>query len=325
MDALVGLLNGVRAQGAFVLRLALEPPWSMRIQDEAPLTLICLSRGSAMLVPDASGPIPIGPGDVVLARGTERYVLADEESTPPQVVIDPGQRCTTLAGEELRLAMSLGVRTWGNSTTGTMRAVVCAYEGRSAVSARLLDALPPIVVLRAADWDSPLPDLLAMEAVREDAGQEAFLDRLVDLLLLDVLRTWFAMPGRAPGWWNAQTDPPIDQALRLIHANPEHPWTVANLAAAVGCSRPAFARRFTAVVGEPPIAFLTSWRLALAADLLESPQATIASVARRVGYSTPFALSTAFKRAYGVSPATYRAGGSPNDLGDAPPRRPPPR
>ncbi len=99
----------------------------------------------------------------------------------------------------------------------------------------------------------------------------------------------------------------VGPALKMIYNNPAHPWTVANLAAAVGSSRAVFARRFTDLVGEPPIAFLTTWRLALAADLLRSSEATIAAVARQVGYSTPFALSSAFKRAYGVSPNTHRA------------------
>jgi AraC-like DNA-binding protein len=95
-----------------------------------------------------------------------------------------------------------------------------------------------------------------------------------------------------------------------MYDNPAHPWTVANLAAAVRSSRAAFARRFVEQVGEPPIAFLTGWRLALAADLLRADGATIASVARHVGYGTPFALSSAFKRAYGVSPNAHRAGAS---------------
>jgi AraC-like DNA-binding protein len=99
----------------------------------------------------------------------------------------------------------------------------------------------------------------------------------------------------------------VGPALKSIYNNPAHPWTVANLAAAVGCSRAVLARRFTDQVGEPPIAFLTSWRLALAADLMVSSGATIAAVARQVGYSTPFALSSAFKRAYGVSRNTRRA------------------
>jgi AraC-like DNA-binding protein len=161
--------------------------------------------------------------------------------------------------------------------------------------------------LRADEWETPLVDLLAAEAGNDGPGQEAYLDRLLDLLLIAVLRTWFDRDENAPTWWHAEHDPMVGPALKLIYNNPAHPWTVANLAAAVGSSRAVFASRFAEQVGEPPIAFLTSWRLALAADLLRSSQATIAAVARQVGYSTPFALSSAFKRAHGVSPNTYRA------------------
>ncbi|MGX9788527.1 AraC family transcriptional regulator [Mycobacterium sp. MMS18-G62] len=318
MDALVGLLDGVRARGAFVLRMMMDPPWSMSIRDEAPLTLICQTHGKAVIVGETSGTVWLGPGDVALTRGTEHYVFADDPTTAPMVVIHPGQRCTTLSGEDLRFEMSIGVRTWGNSAAGATRSVVCAYEGRSEVSARLLDALPPVLVLRADEWDTPLVDLLATEAGCDGAGQEAYLDRLLDLLLIAVLRTWFDRDANAPTWWHAEHDAIVGPALKLIYNNPAHPWTVANLAAAVGCSRAVFARRFTEQVGEPPIAFLTSWRLALAADLLQDSQATIAAVARQVGYSTPFALSSAFKRAYGVSPNTHRAAaGYPAETAEA--------
>jgi AraC-like DNA-binding protein len=307
VDAVVGLLDGVRARGAFVLRMMMDPPWSMSIRDEAPLTLICQTHGSAAIVGDSSGTVRVGPGDVALTRGTEHYVFADDPGTTPMIVIHPGQRCTTPAGDDLRFEMSLGVRTWGNSPSGSTRSVICAYEGRSEVGARLLAALPTVLVLRGDEWDSPLVDLLAAEAGNDGPGQEAYLDRLLDLLLIAVLRTWFERAGNAPTWWHAEHDSVVGPALKLIYNNPAHPWTVANLAAAVGCSRAMFARRFTEQVGEPPIGFLTGWRLALAADLLRSSQVTIAAVARQVGYSTPFALSSAFKRAYGVSPNTHRA------------------
>jgi AraC-like DNA-binding protein len=307
MDAVVGLLDGVRARGAFVLRMVLDPPWSMRIQDDAPLTLICQTTGRAAIVGDSTGTVWLEAGDVALTRGTEHYLFADDPSTPPTIVIHPGNRCTTRSGDDLKFEMSLGVRTWGNSAGGADRSIVCAYEGRSEVSSRLLDALPTVLVLRAHEWDTPLVDLLAAEAGHDGSGQEAYLDRLLDLLLISVLRTWFDRAENAPAWWHAEQDPVVGQALRLIYNNPAHPWTVANLAAAVGSSRAAFARRFTELVGEPPIAFLTSWRLAQAADLLRSSQSTIAAVAKQVGYSTPFALSSAFKRAYGVSPNTHRA------------------
>ncbi len=307
MDAVVGLLDGVRARSAFVLRMMMDPPWSLSVRDDAPLTLICQTHGSAAIVGDSSGTTWLHPGDVALTRGIEHYIYADDPATSPMAVIHPGNRCTTLSGETLEFEMSLGVRTWGNSASGATRSLICTYEGRSEVSARLLDVLPAVLVVRADEWDSPLVDLLEGEAGHEGVGQEAYLDRMLDVLLIAVLRVWFGRDGNAPAWWSAEQDPVLGPALKLIYNNPAYPWTVANLAAAVGCSRAVFARRFVDQVGEPPIAFLTSWRLALAADLLRSSQATIGAVARQVGYSTPFALSSAFKRAYGVSPNTHRA------------------
>ena len=126
MDAVVGLLDGVRARGAFVLRMMMDPPWSMSIKDEAPLTLICQTHGRAAIVGESSGTFWLGPGDVALTRGTEHYVFADDPATKPMVVIHPGQRCTTLSGDDLRFEMSLGVRTWGNSQSGATRSVICA-------------------------------------------------------------------------------------------------------------------------------------------------------------------------------------------------------
>jgi AraC-like DNA-binding protein len=98
----------------------------------------------------------------------------------------------------------------------------------------------------------------------------------------------------------------IGRALRLAQNDPARPWTVARLAAAVGVSRAAFARRFHDLVGEPPMTFLANWRMALAADLLREPGAVVGAVARQVGYSSPFTFSTAFKRTYGVAPRAYR-------------------
>jgi AraC-like DNA-binding protein len=133
------------------------------------------------------------------------------------------------------------------------------------------------------------------------------LDRLLDLLLIAVLRAWFARPdAEAPAWYRAYSDPVVGRALRLIHDDPAHAWTIAELAAEAGVSRAAFARRFTELLGEPPMKFLTDWRLSLAADLLLEPEATVGSVAYQVGYASPFALSAAFKRVRGMSPQEYK-------------------
>jgi AraC-like DNA-binding protein len=307
MDALAGLLDGPRARQAFLLRSVMDPPWSLRIQDEAPLTLVAMVRGSAWVVPDADAPIELHAGDVAIIRGPNPYTVADSPSTAPEIVIHPGQVCTTRAGEPLAETMYLGVRTWGNSRDGATTMLTGTYQMRNEVGARFLDALPMLVVLGADDWNCPLIPLLADEITKDDPGQEAVLDRLLDLLLIAALRAWFARPdAEAPSWYRAHGDPVVGPALRMLQHNPAHPWTVASLAAATGVSRAAFARRFSGLVGEPPMTFLATWRLALAADLLREPGTTIGAVARQVGYGSPFALSAAFKRVRGLSPREHR-------------------
>jgi AraC-like DNA-binding protein len=308
MDAIVGLLDGPRARGAFLLRAIMDPPWSVRVQDRAPLSLLAMVRGGAWVVPDPPGEtVRLGPGDVAITRGPDPYTFADDPASPPQVVIHPGERCTTPEGESLAQAMDLGVRTWGNNPHGSTVMLIGAYQMRGEISERLLAALPPLLVLREDAWTSPLVPMLADEIVKDEPGQEAVLDRLLDLLLIAVLRAWFSRPeADAPAWYRAHDDPVVGRALRMIHNNPDHPWTVAALAAEIGVSRAALARRFTDLVGEPPMSYLTGWRLTLAADLLREPDATVGAVARRVGYASPFALSTAFKRVRGVSPRQHR-------------------
>jgi AraC-like DNA-binding protein len=309
VDALAGLLDGPRAQGAFLLKVVLGRPWSLRIADEAPLAIFTILAGTAwMRHPAADGPVRLETGDTVVARGPEPYLVADEPDRAPTMVIGPGGDCRDAAGDHLAEAMSLGVRTWGNDPAGPTTMLTGAYGLDGEVGSRLLRALPRVLVLRRADWESPLVALLAAEIGKDEPGQEAVLDRLLDLLLIAALRTWFARPDApTPAWYSANADPVVGRAVALLHNNPAHPWTVARLARATGVSRAALARRFTELVGEPPMAFLTGWRLALAADLLRDPDATVGAVARQVGYGSPFALSTAFKRVRGVSPREHRA------------------
>jgi AraC-like DNA-binding protein len=310
MDAIAGLLDGPRAREAFLLRSSMDPPWSLRIQDEAPLTVVSMVRGRAWIVLDAGEPVSLAAGDVAIVRGPEHYTVADDPATAPQVAIDPGQVCRSLdaGGAELVESFSLGVRTWGNAAEGATVMLTGTYQLHGEVSRRLLRALPSVLVVRDGEWDCPVIPLLADEIVKDEPGQEAVLDRLLDLLVIAVLRAWFARPDNgAPDWYRAYGDPVVGHALRLLHHNPAHPWTVAELAHETGASRAALARRFNDLVGEPPMSFLTGWRIALAADLLLEPGATIGSVADAVGYGSPFALSTAFKRVRGVSPREHRA------------------
>jgi AraC-like DNA-binding protein len=306
MGALDNLISGPRAQDAFLLRLSMEPPWSLSVEDEAPLTVMAQLEGDAWIVAERER-VRLEPGDLAIAKGPDHYLLADDPERPATIVVDPEQRCRSLEGRSLVDEMLLGVRTWGNDIAGSSQMLVGTYNLDSEVSRRLLRALPRQIHLPAAEWDSPLVDLLAAEVSRERPGQEVILDRTLDLLLMTAVRAWFDQPEHdAPGWYRAEADEAIGTTIRLIHEEPARAWTVAELAAEAGMSRAAYARRFGEVVGEPPMTYLTNWRLTLAADLLREPDVTVGDVAERVGYATPFGLSAAFKRVRGVSPSQYR-------------------
>ncbi|HET6707525.1 cupin domain-containing protein, partial [Amycolatopsis sp.] len=201
MDPLAALLDGPRAHGAFLLRSVLTPPWSLRIEDRAPLTVVSVVRGEAWIVPDGGEAVSMGEGDVAIARGPDPYLVADQPGTPPQAVILPGQECRAPDGGHLTALTDVGVRTWGHGADGPVVLLTGTYGMEGELSKRLLAALPAVLVLRAADWPTPLVGLLATEIGKDVPGQEAVLDRLLDLLLIAVLRAWFARPqAEAPGW-----------------------------------------------------------------------------------------------------------------------------
>jgi AraC-like DNA-binding protein len=307
VDTLSALLDGPRATGAFLLRSVLEPPWSLRIRDEAPLSIAVVVRGVAWLVPDDGEAVELTPGDVMIARGPDPYTVADDPGTVPQVFVEPGQHCVDASGASLTDAMTLGARTWGNDAAGSTTLVTGTYASTRAVGDRLLGALPPWLVLRSDEWSGRLVDVLCDEMSRDDLGQEVFLDRLLDLVLVDAVRAWFAAdPGRAPAWLRAADDPVVGPALRLLADDLARAWTIESLAREVDVSRAGLARRFSAAVGEGPMTYLAARRLDLAADLLGDPDLTLAAVARRIGYGSPYAFSVAFKRVRGVSPSEFR-------------------
>lgn len=307
MDNLAGLLDAPRARGAFALRAVMRSPWSLRDLADSPLTLIAGVAGTLWVVPDDGEPFQIGPGDIAVIRTPLRYNLADAPGTPPQVIVHPGQQCCDLEGNSLHDTMMHGVRTWGNDAEGSTLFLVGAYEHLSDISDRLLRALPPVLCLTHNDWESPLVGLLCEEVIKDEPGQAAVLDRLLDLLVTAVLKAWFAQQdSNQPEYWRYQGDRIVERALHAMHGNPAHPWTLQELATASGASRASLARRFQELVGEAPMTFLKNWRMALAADLLCQPDESVSSVAEKVGYATPYAFSAAFKRVRGMSPQVHR-------------------
>ncbi len=207
--------------------------------------------------------------------------------------------------------MDIGVRSWGDRPDGSTVMLIGTYPVEGEINGRLPDALPPLLSLTSGRWRSALTPVLMDEVVPDEPGQEVVLDRLLDLLVIAALKAWFARPeAEPPAWYAALADPVVGRVLRLVQDDPAHAWTVASLAAKAGVSRAALARRFTDLVGEPPMTCLTGWRLALAADRLRDTDDTLDAIARQVGYGSAFTLSSAFKRVYGVSPRQHRSRGA---------------
>jgi AraC-like DNA-binding protein len=305
MDAVSELLAEVRARGAVFRQTIMRPPWALRMASGAPLTLATMLRGSAWIVPDQHEPVPLGVGDIAVVRGDVPYAVADDPATTPSLVVTSADYCPRGEGVE---HASVPARTCGTPVEGAAVLVSGAFERRGELSERLLHALPAVLVVSAEGSPYPSVDMVAEEVARDRPGQQLVLDRLLDLMLVSALRSWFDNPdANAPGWCRALDDPVVGAALRLLHGTPAHPWTVADLAAKVGVSRAALARRFTALVGEPPMAYLADWRIALAADLLRETDHTVSTIARKVGYANAFALSVAFKRLRGTRPSDHRS------------------
>lgn len=323
MDPLTHLLAGPRAERAFALRMVMEGPWSVEIRDEAPLTLMAVRSGGAVLTVDSVA-VPLVPGDVALVRGPEPYSVSDRQGRVPDIIIHPDQRCTTVDGQSVALTMGRGVRTWGNAPqvtgatdtgatdAGTLHAgsttmLVGTYLSRAELGAEVAAVLPRSAVARVADSTTALLSLLDEELTTDAAGQGATIDRLLDVLLVHTVRTWAQeRPEEASGWLAGAQDPVVARVLDAIHADPARAWTLETLASGVHVSRATLAARFRSLVGVPPMAYLTQWRLRLGADQLADLHLTTAQVAESVGYASPFSFSTAFSRAYGCSPTAYR-------------------
>lgn len=305
MDALGDLLRGIRANGATVCRSIAAPPWGLRLEITAPLTLVCGVTDDAWLIADGREPMLLRRGDVGLVREGVQFVLADDPASEVDVVIRGVDECIGEVEPD-------GKHTWrfGNRPSGDPNEMVmltAAYQVRGDLSDRLLSALPEVFVITNTDEACPSMDLLAIELGRDRPGQDIAIDRLLDLILVFALRDWFDRPeAETPAWYVALGDPVVGPALRALHDEPARAWTVEALARHVGVSRAGFARRFADLIGEPPLTYLTGWRMALAADLLRRTDASVASVARQVGYADSFAFSTAFKRVRGLRPSEHR-------------------
>jgi AraC-like DNA-binding protein len=275
--------------------------WGLRFPAGAALAVHAIVDGEVHLwVSNPHDSLRLLPGDIVLVR----------EATEHHVAHTAGASCVPF--EDL-LAPGAGVArdvTVGDPQHGPAAAFFCgAYRFEGDLCHGLLAALGDTLRLRPASGSTlrATVDLLAREMLRDQPGQQTLLDRLLDVALVQILREHFsAQQTAAPAWFRASADPRIGAALRTLHANPAHRWTVAELAEHAVLSRSAFARRFTELLGVPPLTYLSDWRIALARGRLRDTHGSLAAIAGSLGYASEFSFAAAFKRHTGIAPGRRR-------------------
>ncbi|MFD8249056.1 AraC family transcriptional regulator [Nocardia sp. NPDC059691] len=311
MDVLSDLLHRARVGNTEVRQLIQRPPWSLTFaaSGHPALAVVAVLGGPAHLrLDDAfTTKVPVPEGGIAVVKTTRGYTVADSPTTPPQILIEEGRKVVLDHSREPGALRNMGPRTYGDGLPGATTVLRGSFVLHGDVGERVLDLLPPVAVVPAGSRTSAALHLLTTEAARDEPGQDAVLHRLLDLVLVLALRAWWAAPGATPpGWYHAMIDPRIGRALHALHNDPAHRWTVAALAEEANMSRASFSARFTALLGRPPLTYLTDWRMTLAADALRDTDATVATIAHQVGYHDAFAFSVAFKRARGAGPSAWR-------------------
>ncbi|MFE1297191.1 AraC family transcriptional regulator [Streptomyces sp. NPDC058731] len=278
-------------------------PWGTRFQATDGAGFHVVLRGSAWLLPAQGEPVALGPGDVVFLAHGRGHALASAPDVPLEdFTVGPDGRWPDPPPPPP-----------GAPEPDTL--MLCgAYLLDRSRAHPLLTELPEVVHLPARVGDTgglrAAVELLGQELTGCRPGSYTIIASLLDTLLLYILRAWWEREPRDAvprgGWAAALADPAVCAALHALHSDPARAWSVEELGAEGGLSRAAFARRFTALVGRPPLAYLTWWRMTTAGRLLRTEDLPLRQVAERAGYTSEFAFAKAFKREYGVAPGQYR-------------------
>lgn len=301
-DALTDILESIRMQGSVFSRATLTAPWGVESGPTPSGMFHAVVSGSAWVtLADGGSPIALERGDVVMMPFGDNHLMTDQPGTSTRPIADLNSVDRFGRGR-------LVVEGDGPSTSlicGTVR-----FDDGSAHP--VLSMLPPLMHIRdhagrMSGAVETLIGLIADEMDHPEAGTETVVARLTDALIVYVLRSYVEqLPAGEGDWLAALKDPPIREALGLIHRSPERPWTAAELADLVGMSRSGFFGRFRDSVGQTPAQYLTRWRIHLATRYLGEEGLSVSAVAHRVGYATEAAFSNAFKRVMGVRPGAYR-------------------
>jgi len=315
MDVLSEVLKVVKLQGAMFFNGEFSSPWSFCSPPShivapyvAPAAghviiyhLLTEGRASARLVDGER--IILDAGDIVIFPHGDAHFL---ENGPPTKAVDMVKELARLFSQGLKLSRQGG----GGETTK----FVCGFMAcEPRLSHVFLGGLPPVfkVSIRndaSGRWLENSIRFSVNEADASRAGGEAVLAKLSEVLFVETLRTYIAhLPADQTGWLAGARDAEVGKTLALMHRNPAQPWTIASLAREAGLSRSVLAERFRHYLNEPPMAYLTRWRLQLGAQMLASTSYSVAQIASEVGYESEAAFNRAFKREFKVPPARFRS------------------
>lgn len=301
VDPLGDVLDLSRVHGALLGNMYAAAPWGLDFPGNGGAMVHAVTCGTAWLRVDHAAPVRLTPGDVFLLPSGTGYRLSST----------PDGRCEPFDKRlQAQMTPERGLTIGGD---GPRTVFLCAgYDYDLDIAQPLLSLLPRVMHVPADPARpgrvAPIVAMLAAELSAPGLGSGTAVARLLDLLLIEAIRHW-ARHGPdegGPSWLAALRDPAIASALALLHARPADPWTLGKLAGEVHMSRATLARRFTEAVGEPPLAYLTRWRMHLAAARLKNTSDTIETIAREVGYSSEHAFNRAFSRHRGHPPGRYR-------------------
>jgi AraC-like DNA-binding protein len=303
VDVLTDVLAAMRVGRPVAALTEAHAPWGLRFDHVMGAAFHVVLQGTCWLTAiDGSGfaPVELGPGDVVLLGIGTPHALVSASGVP----IGDFTPTRDSPGAPFGRLVLPG--------PGAGSTVVCgAYRLAYSRPHPLLRDLPEVVHLSALPGRHPglraMVELLGLELRTSPPGAAAVTPSLVDALLVYLLRAWLQDSADTSNWSAAMADPGIARVLAAVHAEPARAWTVEQLAGVAGLSRAAFARRFVALVGEPPLTYLTRWRMTIAARLLRDTDKTLAQVGSVVGYGSAFAFAKAFRREYAATPGGYRA------------------
>lgn len=314
MDVLSEVLKVVKLEGAIYYNAEFTAPWSFRAPPSSVLVphfspggghviiYHLLTEGQGFAGLEQGKRVPLTAGDIVIFPHGDSHVIGNGAQIEP---VDQERELHRIFAQGLKLARAGG--------GGEVTKFVCGYMSCDPQSSQVfLAGLPAILKVNvrngvAGQWLENSIRFSVEEADASRAGGEAVLAKLSEVLFVETLRRYMAeLPPEQTGWLAGARDPEVGKALALLHRHPAQPWTIADLARQAGLSRSVLAERFRHYLGEPPMSYLTRWRLQLGAQMLKSSSRSVAEVAAEAGYESEAAFNRAFKREYRVPPARFR-------------------